>query len=236
MPYLNSLASQYALATQYYANTHPSIGDYFMLTTGQLETNDDAFSGTISDDNIVRELVKAGKSWKSYAQGLPAIGYAGGDSYPYLKRHNPFAYISDVLGDSTQTSNLVPFTQFAQDLANNALPDFSFILPDALHDAHDGSLAAADSWLQQNIQPLISSATFQKDGVLIITFDESDGADAAYGGGHVSTVIVSPLVKMHYQSSTFYQHQSTLQIILEGLGVNTLPGAAAQAPSMAEFF
>jgi acid phosphatase len=33
MPYLNSLASQYGLATQYFANTHPSIGNYFMLTT-----------------------------------------------------------------------------------------------------------------------------------------------------------------------------------------------------------
>ena len=38
MPYLNRLASQYGLATQYYANTHPSIGNYFMLTTGQMVT------------------------------------------------------------------------------------------------------------------------------------------------------------------------------------------------------
>src|SRR5207302_655296 len=29
MPYLNGLAQQYGLATQYYANTHPSIGNYF---------------------------------------------------------------------------------------------------------------------------------------------------------------------------------------------------------------
>lgn len=36
MPYLNGLASQYSLATQYYADTHPSIGNYFMLTTGQV--------------------------------------------------------------------------------------------------------------------------------------------------------------------------------------------------------
>src|SRR5437764_4262520 len=42
MPYLNSLASQYGLATQYYADTHPSIGNYFMLTTGQLVSNDDS--------------------------------------------------------------------------------------------------------------------------------------------------------------------------------------------------
>src|SRR5438105_2521989 len=34
MPYLNSLASSYGLATNYFANTHPSIGNYFELTTG----------------------------------------------------------------------------------------------------------------------------------------------------------------------------------------------------------
>src|SRR5207248_2272220 len=34
MPYLNSLAQQGALATQYYANMHPSIGNYFALTAG----------------------------------------------------------------------------------------------------------------------------------------------------------------------------------------------------------
>src|SRR4051812_46165768 len=38
MPYLNSLATQYGLATQYYANVHPSIGNYFMLSTGQVVT------------------------------------------------------------------------------------------------------------------------------------------------------------------------------------------------------
>jgi hypothetical protein len=41
MPYLNSLIHDYGLATQYYGNTHPSIGNYFMLTTGQVLTNDD---------------------------------------------------------------------------------------------------------------------------------------------------------------------------------------------------
>src|SRR5207247_1634816 len=42
MPYLNGLAQQYGLATRYYANTHPSIGNYFMLATGQIITNDDS--------------------------------------------------------------------------------------------------------------------------------------------------------------------------------------------------
>src|ERR1700745_2374695 len=60
MPYLNSLATNYGLATQYYANVHPSIGNYFMLTTGQLATTDDGYTGTISVDNIVREVLAVG--------------------------------------------------------------------------------------------------------------------------------------------------------------------------------
>ena len=68
MPYLNSLATQYGLAKQYFANTHPSIGNYFMLTTGQNVTNDDSFAGRVDVDNIVRELLASGKSWKSYAE------------------------------------------------------------------------------------------------------------------------------------------------------------------------
>src|SRR5512143_1347007 len=65
MPYLNSLAGKYGLATNYYANTHPSIGNYFMMTTGTVVTNDDSFTGMVSDDNLVRQFQKDGKSWRS---------------------------------------------------------------------------------------------------------------------------------------------------------------------------
>jgi acid phosphatase len=235
MPYLSGIASQYGLATQYYANTHPSIGNYFMLTTGQIESNDDSFSGTITDDNIVRELVKAGKTWKSYAESLPSIGYTGGDVYPYARRHNPFSYFSDVIGTG-QANNLVPFSQFSSDLAAGTLPRFSFIAPNLLDDAHDGSLGAADLWLKNNIDPLIASALFQKDGLLIVTFDEAETSDTQNGGGHVVAVVISPLAKRQYQSTTLYQHQSTLRELLTALGVSAFPGASATAPSMSEFF
>src|SRR5204862_659051 len=77
MPYLNSLASKYGLATQYYANTHPSIGNYFMMTTGRIITNNDSYSTTVTVDNVVRHLLTAGKTWKSYAESLPSVGYTG---------------------------------------------------------------------------------------------------------------------------------------------------------------
>ena len=235
MPYLNSLAQQYGLASQYYANTHPSIGNYFMLGTGQIITNNDSYSTIVTVDNAVRRLLAAGKTWKSYAEDLPSVGYTGADVGGYARKHNTFALLSDVANDSIQRRNLVPFTQFATDLANGTLPQFSNIVPNLCNDAHDCSLATADAWLQTHIAPLLSSATFQQDGLLIITFDES-GSDNTNGGGRVAWLVVSPKAKRGYQSTTLYQHQSTLRLTLEALGISAFPGAAAAAPAMSEFF
>jgi len=236
MPFFNGLAQQYGLAAQYFANAHPSLPNYLMLTTGQMETLSDNFSGTITDDNVIRELIKAGKTWKCYAESLPAAGYTGADAYPYVRRHNPLAFLLDVQ-NSSQAANIVPFMpNFASDLGNNALPQYSFIIPNVLDDAHDGSLAQADTWLQQNIGPLISNPSFQSSGLLIITFDEGDQSDLTNGGGHVATILVSSKSKKNYVSQSFYQHQSTLRLTLAGLGVDNFPGAAALAPDMTEFF
>src|SRR5205823_13471069 len=148
MPYLMGLAAQYGLATQYYANTHPSIGNYFELATGQIISNNDGYSQIVSVDNIVRELVAAGKTWKSYAEDLPSVGYTGGDVGNYARKHNVIALLSDVVNDATQRNNLVPFTQFATDLAGGHLPAYSFVAPNLCNDAHDCSLSTADQWLQ----------------------------------------------------------------------------------------
>jgi len=236
MPYFNGLASQYGLAAQYFANAHPSIPNYLMLTTGQTETFDDTFSGTITDDNVVRELVKAGKSWKCYAESLPSPGYLGGDTGYYLRHHNPFTYLSDVQSDSTQAANIVPFTQFATDLGGNALPQYSFVVPNVMDDAHDGTLSEADAWLQTNIAPLLSDSAFRSSGLLIITFDEGDQSDLQNGGGHVVTLLISSAAKQGYQSQTLYQHQSALRLSLSVSEVTMLPGMAASAPDMTEFF
>jgi acid phosphatase len=246
MPYLNSLASAHSLATNYFANTHPSIGNYFMLTTGNIETNNDAFTGTVTSDSIPRAFAAAGKTWKAYMESLPSVGYTGGDVYPYFKHHDPFAYMTDVLGSSAETANLVPFTQISSDLSAGTLPNFGFIAPNAEHDAHDcptgGSacldtdkLAAADNWLKNNIDPLIKSPVLT-NSVFIIVFDESLDVDLVNGGGKVAMVMAGSHVKAGFKSTTLYQHQSTLRLVLDLLRVADHPGNSAAAATMQEFF
>ena len=247
MPFLNSLASQYGSATNYYADAHFSIGNYFMLTTGELVTADDGFTCPVTIDNVVRQLVGNGKTWKVYAESLPSAGYTGGDVLPYAKHHNPFAYLRDVLNDSTQKANVVPFTQFSADLSANNLPNYSFVIPNVQNDMHDcppgmtscsnnDKLINADRWLQSNIAPLLSNAGFQASGFLVITFDEAALDDYSHGGGKVATVVAGPTVKPGYQSSTFLQHQSVLRSALEALGIVALPGASQYVPNLGEFF
>jgi len=246
MPYTNSLAQQYALATSYYANAHPSLLDYFMLTVGQTIAADDTYTGTVSADNVVRALTAAGKTWKAYAQSLPNRGHTGASVYPYAKDHNPFAYFDDVLKDPTQAANMVPFAQLVTDIQNNSLPDYGFIIPNLNNDGHDcppGMAACADihkvaqidDWVRTNIAPLISSTAFA-NSVLVYTWDESVVTDRTNGGGHVATILIGSAVRKGYQSTTTYQHQSTLKLTMQLLGVGDYPGLAATAPDMTEFF
>lgn len=234
MPYLNSLISQYGLATNYVADTHPSIGNYFMLTTGHILTNNDSetpSSFPVSADNIAHELELTGGTWKDYREMTGT----------YYVRHDPLAYMTNI-----NSANRVDFTQFATDLANGNLPDLSWIVPNGCDDAHDCSLSTADSWLQTNLDPLVKSPVFQQDGLLIITFDEDSGSGSCtdsdiqagtWCGGQVATVLISPLlVSKGFKSSTSYHHESALRLMSEALGLATFPGFSSGAANMSDFF
>lgn len=246
LPFLNSLAAKYSLATQYYANVHPSIGNYFMLTTGQIITNDDRNVPIVTADNVVRRILTAGKTWKSYLESVPSVGYLGPDVFPYTRGHNPISYLSDVAKSNVQRLRLVPFTQFPKDLTNNTLPNYSFIVPNQQHNGHNcppGTspcsdsliLRTLDSWLKNNIGPLLNNAEFKQDGILIIVFDEGKASDTAHGGGHIATVVVGPKVKKGFRSIQFDQHQNVLRTALDALGIHHYPGKSATAADMHVF-
>ena len=264
MNFLNQLATNYALAASYYANGHPSISNYFVLTTGQA-----IYKGRLGDyrteavdvDNVIRELKKNGKTWRAYVEGVPGPGYMGGniDHAGYVKRHNPLAYFAKDIS-SDDRANLAPFPQFSTDLAQDKLPNYSFLVPNLFDDGHsvkgaNGSnqgnarcgetpaLKQSDDWLHDILGPLLSSKTFKDKGLLVVTYDEASTDDQSdgvghWGGGRVATVIVSSQVKTGYRSVAHYHHESTLRLMLEALGLdrNSWPGGAKDAASMSEFF
>jgi acid phosphatase len=241
-PYLNSLLGQGTLATNYYANVHPSIGNYFMLTTGAMASTDDAYTGTVSPPDVASVLTAAGRSWKVYAEGIPSTGYMGGDTGAYLKRHNPFAYFTDVQGTAA-ANNVVQLSQLAVDAAGT-MANFTMIVGNIYDVGHDCAptvvtcttavrVQQADAWMKSTLPQVLANPGFSGSGLLAVTFDESEN-DNTNGGGRVATVLVGTNVKPGYQATGMYQHQSLLRLMLEGQGVSTLPGAASGAASMAE--
>ena len=241
MPWLVSMGNSYAYSLDYHADEPGSLLDYLWLSSGSGEKafgcSGSNCTSPITSDNIFRELTHAGVSWKVYLDTLPRQGYMGGNVGAYVDRHNPAKWYSDVINSPQLQQNMVPFTQFAADLASGQLPAYSIIVPDVTHDAHDGTLAQADAWLKTNVAPLLNQPSFQAggDGLLLITFDECDGAIGACPE-QVYTAVIGPHVKRSFQSSLLYKHESALRTILDSLGINVYPGASATAPDMSDFF
>lgn len=247
MPFFNSLIQQGGLATNYFSSAHPSLPNYFALTTGQTLVSANV-SAPQSAESVVRALSSSGKSWKGYFQSLPSTGYLGADVPPYVQHHNPFAYLTDVLNSGSQQQNVVNLTQLGVDAGANNLPNYLFIVADDNHNAGDGcpngagtctnddKLAAADAWLRDTVGTLQSSSSFRNSGVFVVVFDEAAQSDIANGGGHVAMVVSGTRVKAGYQSPTFFQHPSVLRFALQALGAGSFPGQSGSANPMGEFF
>src|SRR5437868_6898474 len=74
-PYINQLAHQYGLATNFSALAHPSLPNYLALTAGSTfdvtsDCGESCFQNTPA--NIFSELEAAGKTWKSYHESMPS--------------------------------------------------------------------------------------------------------------------------------------------------------------------
>lgn len=216
---------------------------------------------------VAGQLKDAGKTWKGYMEDMgtacrhPALGTLDdtqkakpGDQY--AARHNPFVYFAGITGSPDCAGNDVDLSALKTDLTSAATtPNLAMITPNLCHDGHDspcvdgetGGLVSADAWLKQWVPAITSSPAFKKDGVLVITFDESDGpqSDAAaccgegpgpnsplpgitgMGGGRVGALVLSPFTKGGTWSTTPYNHYSLLASIEDTFGLPYLGYAGA---------
>jgi phosphatidylinositol-3-phosphatase len=261
MPYLTGLANQYSRAAKVYSATHGSFLAYGELTTGFAPKNSSALGGicgepgcsqTINVPNLVRQFAANGLTWKGYFQSIPSVGYMGTQSGHYVKRHNPFPWLSDVVNSSTQQKKMVSDTQLATDLQLGSVANYNLIVPDLTHDGHDPSttstaLSNADNYLAGYLPTLLASKYFQPggDGVLFVTFDESElSGDNTCGtspetnkcGGHIFFAAIGPNVKRGFLSSTHHPQADILRTTCDLLGVSACPGDGATAHGMSELF
>jgi hypothetical protein len=175
----------------------------------------------------------------------------------YATRHNPFVYFRSIIGRPAYCKrHVVKLGALPRDLAHvRHTPNLVYITPDLCHDGHDapcadgrpGGLKSVNSWMRTWVPRILHAPAFRRNGMLVITADESDGPQAdssaccgegastnspmpgivGPGGGRIGALVISRYVAPHTWSTTPYNHYSLLGSIEEVFGLHKLGYARA---------
>jgi phosphatidylinositol-3-phosphatase len=220
-PYINQLAAQHGLASEFHAETHPSLPNYIAMTSGSTQgiADDEGPDSHPLDVPSIFSLLPGGGS-RSLLESMPA-NCARADAGDYAVRHNPQVYYVNLGGDCASYN--VPL---------NGPPDlsarFTFVTPNLIHDMHDGTVADGDSWLSGFIPNLLESPEYlaQRTAVFI-TWDEGTLFD-----NHIPTLVIAPSVPAGTRVSDRLDHYAMLRATQEMLGLTPLLGGAAGAADL----
>jgi hypothetical protein len=244
-PFINFAAATTGLATNYFGVAHPSQPNYIGATSGALNGVVDDNDITIDVPNVVDQLESHHKSWKAYMQSYSLcstpLDHACGNQL-YERKHNPFISYSDVQNNATRVANIVDFSQFATDLANNSVANYVWISPDQCHDMHGRGatpadpcdfsqipalISTGDTFLLNTVNAIMTSKAWTGNSAIFIMWDESDFTgtgpsgfgdtsgccDANPGGGHVVSLVISNRLRFTRSSNRPFNHYSMLQTI-----------------------
>ena len=236
--YVTQLAEANAYANNYDAVEHPSLGNYLDMTGGtSAGTSGDCSpsdSCHVTSANIVDEFEASGITWKGYfeSMGTPCrMTDTSGEEYE--AHHNPFAYFDSIRTDLARCeAHTVDYSQLARDLASaGTTPNFSFVIPSG--PTHNGShsISGGDTWLSQNLPPILSSpACTQESCLVVLTWDE----DNYEGRNQVLTVFAGSAARSGYVSSVAYNHYSLLRTFESIFSVAPLTENDAAASPMSD--
>lgn len=258
-------------------------GDFFgvqddnqFYCTPAMSSTDPACTGTTVDHtvnapNLGTQLSAAGMTWKGYFQSLPPTPASGlinsgpnangpytfkspsSSNALYASKHNPFLNFTGTQG---AVANMVDDSQLPTDLNNDALPNFSLIVPDQCHDMHGtGSctnetslISAGDTYVGNTVSEIMNSKDWhQGRDAIVITWDENDSSDqgqpgtgccgADPGGGHVATVVITNKGQLPLTDGTAYNHYSLLRSYEAAFGLPPLAHAGdSDVPEMTPLF
>jgi hypothetical protein len=219
-PYLNKLAGKCGLATQFFAETHPSLPNYIAMTSGSpqgISDDADPSAHRLSGPSIFSQL---GRDWRSLQESMPG-NCAAKTSGLYAVKHNPAAYYTNL--DCA-----------AQDVPLGDPPDlsarFTFVTPNLCNDMHDCSVAKGDAWMAGWLPKVLDSAEYRAGRTAVfITWDEDSGPN------QVATLVIAPSTPRGTTSARTFNHYSMLRTTEELLGLPPLGGASTAASMRSAF-
>ena len=161
--------------------------------------------------------------------------------HQYAVRHDPFMYFQAITGAASCARHVVPLHRL-QRICDIRVPTphFAYITPNLCDDGHDspcadgrpGGLPVVNAWLKIWVPRILHSPAYQRDGMLVITADESDSpqSDASaccgegpgpntplpgilgLGGGRIGALVLSPL-----DGAGHLEHDAVQPLLVAGL-------------------
>ena len=243
-PYLNGLLPRASLLSQFFAEEHPSDGNYLAVAGGStfgiplddpLEENP---KYTIHARNIGDLNGAAHETWKAYLQSAagPCDNTVHGD---YWDDDQPMTYFADVIHRPAYcAAHVVPLQSLQTDLASAATtPNFAWVSPNDCTDMEGCGIRSGDQFLARELGEIMRSPAWRTQRSLaIITFDE-DGYNHQHPAQRVPTLVLgSAGVRQGYVSHLRYTHYGLLRTIEGALGLGTLTGNDLWAPPASDIF
>jgi hypothetical protein len=250
---------------------------YVKTVANQLQAKHLSWRGYMQDMGNIAHRDKTVMTKNGPACGHPQLNSedltdsTGPAKDSYATRHDPFMYFQSVIGNKKLCDNhVLSFKPLAHDLKKvSTTPNFNFVVPNTCNDGHDwpkcqdgtpGRLPRVNKFLKTWIPRIEKSPAYRKDGMIVVTMDESghdeDAAaccgevdslgydDPAHpnmnepgvygpGGGKVGAVVLSPFVKPGTVSTQPYNHFSLLRSIEDVFKLHHL--GDAQMPEVHSF-
>jgi phospholipase C len=166
--------------------------NYLAMTSGEFHgLNGDQFLALPKNVSTIVDLLEAKDiSWASYQENLPFDGF-GEDSFTshnyinsslpdytyYERKHNPLIIHNSVASIAERALRVRNFNDLAVDIQADTMPQWSFITPNMVNDAHNTDIDFTSKWLEYFLVPLLENPNFNSEETLVIlTFDENEGA------------------------------------------------------------
>ena len=183
-PYLRSLASQCSDFSDYSETNRQqdSLPQYIGATSGVDNPNtyggcDPSATCRSTDDNIFRQLRRAGGTARNYVEGA-TTGCSDAWDRNNATRHIPALYYYGTYTDATGVHNdhdfcnteVRPYSEFDV----NNLPTFAFITPDLCNDGHDCPDSVVNAWAAIHVQRVLDSAAYRSGSVAVFIWYDED--------------------------------------------------------------
>jgi phosphatidylinositol-3-phosphatase len=219
-----------------------------------------------NSQTLVDQLEAHHLTWKAYMQSMPSVGFTGASTTLYAQKHNPFMYFTGIRDNSARMRNIVPFSQFNQDIQSGMIPNFVWITPDLCSDMHgvsqaeaqslgmpgcatyDGLIARGDNFIHSVVPEIMNAPSWKEGSAIVIAWDENDAGSsgccnspvglngATLGGGNVPLIVITSNGPHHIVLSDGSYNHYSLLATIEQIWDLGCLANACNSPLMTQLF